>query len=217
MKSQSLLLLLTVSFLFACNSDPKKTQERKTTLSTYSLPLPQGWGKETFPIPINFAPAINYKGHEEIRFAPGWGDSTKADYWSYAFLWCLDGDPNINDSIVENNMRSYYDGLVRSNSQQFHLTNAMMFPTETSFERTASVNGDLQTFTGTIKMLDYMRQRPQVLNSIVHLKFCSLVNKYMVFHEISPKPLTDTVWTGLNQLWTDFECGTQKTTEKKSN
>jgi hypothetical protein len=197
MKSTYMLLLFAVSFLLSCNSNPKTKAKEKTTQSTYNLPLPQGWGKEVFPLPINFAPAINYKGHEEIRFTPGWGDSTKTDYWSYAFLWCLDSDPNMNDSIVESNLRYYYDGLIRSNSQQFHISNAMMFPTETSFEKIAPVNGDQQTFTGTIKMLDYLRQQPQVLNSMVHLKFCSAVNK----------PVTDSVWIGLNRLWTDFECG----------
>jgi hypothetical protein len=209
MRKLYLLLFFAVSFLISCNSNPKAKPKEKTVIAAYSLPLPQGWSKEVFPIPINFAPAINYNGHEEIRFAPGWGDSTKAGYWSYAFLWCLDDNPNISDSIVESNLRYYYDGLIRSNSQQFHLTNAMMFPTETSFTKVAAENDDLQTYTGTVKMLDYMRQQPQVLNSIVHLKFCSAVNKYMVFHKISPRPVTDSVWTDLNRLWIDFKCGTQ--------
>jgi hypothetical protein len=207
MKRTYLLLLFAVSFLISCNSNPKAKPKEKAVIAEYSLPLPKGWSEEVFPIPINFAPAINYKGHEEIRFAPGWGDSTKTDYWSYAFLWCLDDNPNISDSVVESNLRYYYDGLIRSNSQQFHLTNAMMFPTVTSFTKVAAENDDLQTFKGTVKMLDYMRQQPQVLNSIVHLKFCSAVNKYMVFHEISPRPVTDSVWTGLNRLWADFKCG----------
>ena len=208
MKNRSLLLLFAVSFISSCNSTPEKKQkEEKATSAEYSLPLPDKWGKEIFPIPINFAPQINYKGHEEIRFAPGWGDSTKTDYWTYAFLWCLDDDPNISDSTIENNLRYYYDGLVRSNSQQFHISNSMMIATETSFEKIASENGDLQTFKGTVKMLDYMRRKPQVLNSIVHLKSCSAVHKYIVFHEVSPKPITDPVWTGLNKLWSGFECG----------
>jgi hypothetical protein len=29
----------------------------------------------------------------------------------------------------------------------------------------------------------------------------------MLFHEISPKPFTDPVWTDLNKLWNGFECG----------
>ena len=195
--------------LLSCISGPKKKQEEKTVAAEYNLPLPDKWTKEVFPIPINFAPEINYKGHEEIRFAHGWGDSTKNNYWSYAFLWCLDDDPKISDSVVENNLRYYYNGLVRSNGQQFHIPNSKMNITETSFEKTATENGDLQTFKGTIKMLDYMRGQPQVLNIIIHFKLCSAVKKYIIFHEISPRPFTDSIWADLNKLWTGFECGTR--------
>jgi hypothetical protein len=208
MKKFYLLFIFTFSFLLSCsNSNSKKKPEEKAAQTEYKLPLPVSWTKEVFPIPINFAPEINYKGHEEIRFAPGWGDSTKNGYWSYAFLWCLDDDPKISDSVVENNLRYYYNGLVRSNGQQFHIPGSKMNITETSFEKTASENGDLQTFKGTIKMIDYMRGQPQLLNSLVHLKFCSSVNKYIIFHEISPRPFTDSIWADLNKLWTGFECG----------
>lgn len=210
MKRTCLLLLFVASILLSCNSAPKEKQKEKAASAEYILPLPDKWTKEVFPIPINFAPEINYKGHEEIRFAPGWGDSTKNDYWSYAFLWCLDNDPKISDSIVENNLKYYYNGLVKSNGQQFHIPNSKMNMTETSFEKVAAENGDLQTFKGTVKMFDYMRGQPQVLNCIVHLKFCSTVNKYMIFHKISPKPFTDPIWTDLDKLWTGFECGIRK-------
>ena len=210
MKVIHVLFLFAVSLLLSCNSTPEKKQKEKTDYAEYSLPLPDKWTKEVFSIPISFAPEINYKGHEEIRFAPGWGDSTKNDYWTYAFLWCIDADPNISNSIVENNLKYYYNGLVRSNSQQFHISNSKMNITETSFVKVASENGDLQTFKGTIKMVDYMRVQPQILNSIVHLKFCSAVNKYMLFHEISPRPFTDPVWTDLNKLWNGFECGKER-------
>jgi hypothetical protein len=206
MKRTYLLLSFAASILLSCNSAPKEKQKEKTVYAEYSLPFPDKWTKEIFPIPVSFAPEINYKGHEEIRFAPGWGDSTKNDYWSYAFLWCLDNDPTISDSVVENNLKYYYNGLVRSNDPQFHIPNSKMNMTETSFEKLAPENGDMQTFKGTIKMLDYMRGQPQILNSIVHLKFCSTINKYMIFHEISPKPFTDPVWTDLTKLWTGFEC-----------
>lgn len=201
------LFLFAVSLLLSCNSVQEKKQKEKTVSADYSLPLPDKWTKEVFPIPISFAPAISYKGHEEVRFAPGWGDSTKNDYWSYAFLWCLDNDPAVSDSVVENNLQFYYNGLVSSNSRQFHVPASKMNMTEASFQKTLPENGDLLTFKGTVKMFDYMRGQPQILNCIVHLKFCSAVNKHMLFHEISPKPFTDPVWTDLNKLWNDFKCG----------
>jgi hypothetical protein len=52
----------------------------------YRFDIPKGWGVERFPIPIEFAPQVNYKGVEDVRFAPGWGDKTSEQYWSYTFF-----------------------------------------------------------------------------------------------------------------------------------
>ena len=125
MKVIHVLFLFAVSLLLSCNSTPEKKQKEKTVYAEYSLPLPDKWTKEVFSIPISFAPEINYKGHEEIRFAPGWGDSTKNDYWTYAFLWCIDADPNISNSIVFPNFKTRRRKESQNNfvirKLQFHL------------------------------------------------------------------------------------------------
>ncbi|MBA4168615.1 MAG: hypothetical protein H0X41_13905, partial [Chitinophagaceae bacterium] len=76
--------------------------------ASYAMPHPAGWGKEIFPIPIEFAPAIPYTGQEELRFAPGWGDSTSAEYWSYAYVWFINGQPDITQEGMEQNLQQYY-------------------------------------------------------------------------------------------------------------
>lgn len=206
MKYLLFVTFIAVFFVY-CNSNSGTKQKEKQGQALYNLPLPAGWTKEVFPIPMNFAPEINYKGHEEIRFAPGWADSTKRDYWTYGFLWCLDNDPLLNDSIVAANLKYYYNGLVRSNSRQFHIPNSKLNTTETAFEKTAAADGDLQAYQGTITMIDYMRGIPQVLHAKVHVSYCKAVGKYMVFNEISPQPFSDPVWTSLSTIWAGFECG----------
>jgi hypothetical protein len=40
---------------------------------------------------------------EDIRFTRGWSDLQSGEYWSYTFVWCLDGSPLIGpDSIARN-------------------------------------------------------------------------------------------------------------------
>lgn len=206
MKSIHQLLLLLPMFI-ACNTSPKDKPQKKEQPVLYNLPLPTGWTKEVFPIPVSFAPEINYKGHEEIRFAPGWGDSSKHDYWTYAFLWCLDADPGLNDSIVSNNLKNYYNGLVRSNSRQFHIPNSKLNTTQVTVKKVQPGKDELQAYQGSISMIDYMRGTPQVLNAWLHVKYCSAVNKFMVFHGISPQPLTDSIWNNLQGIWLGFTCG----------
>jgi hypothetical protein len=74
-------------------------------------------------------------------------------------------------------------------------------------QSTTVTEGDLETYSGTIDMLDYMTQKPMTLNVVVHVKQCtSEADKTFMFYELSPKPLTDDVWKGLDGLWKGFEC-----------
>ena len=84
----------------------------------YALAAPQGWGIERFTIPIEFAPSIPYKGVEDLRFAPGWSDPKSTEYWTYAFLWSLDGKPEITPQITEQNLTAYYTGLIARNIER---------------------------------------------------------------------------------------------------
>lgn len=207
MKNIYQLLVLLALFITACNAGPKDKPQKKEQPALYNLPLPKGWTKEVFPIPISFAPEINYKGHEEIRFAPGWADSSKADYWSYAFVWCLDADPGLTDSIIASNLRYYYNGLVRANSRQFHISNAKLNTTQTAFEKIPPGKEELQAYRGSISMTDYMKGTTQVLHALVHVKYCSTVSKFIVFHGISPQPFTHSIWNSLEDIWLGFTCG----------
>ena len=65
---------------------------------------------------------------------------------------------------------------------------------------------DISTFTGTVSMLDYMQQKPIVLNCKMHLASCPGENKTFVFYELSPQPFSHTVWLGFGTLWSDFKC-----------
>jgi hypothetical protein len=170
----------------------------------YSLPAPEDWAIERFPIPISFAPQISYKGVEDIRFTPGWGKANSDEYWSYAFLWYLEGAITMDSKTIDNNLKAYYTGLIGANGR--NIPSEKLIPVETSFSESKKDNGDLRTFLGTIRMLDYMRQQPVLLNCKAHLKSCPGENKTFIFYELSPQPLTHPVWQRLDQLWLGFKC-----------
>lgn len=99
----------------------------------YHLDSPKGWDVERFLIPIGFAPQIPYKGVEDIRFAPGWKKAESDDYWSYAFLWYLDGRQKTTAKIVENNLKIYYIGLIAAMQVENTLTKSI--PVKTVFKK----------------------------------------------------------------------------------
>jgi hypothetical protein len=175
----------------------------------YSLSIPDGWGVERFPIPIEFAPTIPYKGVEDIRFAPGWANSKSEDYWSYAFLWFLTSVPETNEAVIENNLDAYYSGLVGRNIVRRKIPTDKLTPVKTTIKEVQREPGDDKTFRGTICMLDYMEQKPMTLNCVVHLKSCAGKSNGYIFHEISPKPADHLIWASLDLIWKSFSCPQQ--------
>jgi hypothetical protein len=174
----------------------------------YHLMIPKNWTIERFLIPISFAPEIAYKGVEDIRFTPGWGNAKSADYWSYAFLWYLDGTPEINAPVIAANLKAYYTGLMKVNTDPSKFTSlpAPLKTVSTAFKATSKSKGDLSTYKGTVAMLDYMQLKPILLNCIAHVRYCSAEKKTMVFYQLSPQPFKHDVWIGLNGLWSNFRC-----------
>jgi hypothetical protein len=178
----------------------------QTYSPTYLLPVPDKWSVERFSLPPEFAKDINFKGVEDVRFAPGWGDAKSEEYWTYAFLWWTEGNVELNTSILEKSLKSYYFGLIARNIAPRKISESKLQPTIVSIHVANTVKGDLQTYSGTISMLDYMTQTPMVLNALIHKKNCPDKNHSYIFFEISPRALTDPVWQKLNKLYEGLEC-----------
>ncbi len=68
----------------------------QTYSPVYQLTVPEGWGVERFSLPPDFAKQISAIGVEDVRFFPGWGDPKSEEHWSYAYLWWLDGNKDID-------------------------------------------------------------------------------------------------------------------------
>jgi hypothetical protein len=198
------VLCLTTSVAFSQNTEAEFDGGKWA--SPYTLAFPDGWGVERFLIPIEFAPRIPYKGVEDIRFTPGWGNAESNEYWTYAFLWYLEGKPQIDSDIIEKNLMAYYTGLVGRNIEKRKIPEEKLVHIKVSIKNTTIEKGDLKTFNGTIYMLDYMQQKPITLNCIVHLKLCPGKDNTFVFYQISPKPYNDKTWESLKKLWTEFDC-----------
>ena len=171
----------------------------------YSLPM-DGWGIERFLLPPDFAPQIKYTGVEDLRFTKGWGDAKSDEYWSYAFLWFLNGKPVIDATTIEQSLNAYYDGLIGRNIEKRKIPKEKIFKTKVAINKIATSPGDAVTFSGTINMLDYMEQKPNTLNCIIHLKYCAGKDNSFLFFELSPQPSAHAVWNTFDKLWKDFDC-----------
>jgi len=169
-------------------------------VAPYKLDIPQGWGTERFPFPFDFAPQIPYRGVEELRFAPGWGDGASEEHWAYAFVWWLEGKPSFTAEKLETHLQDYYNGLVGRNIEPRKIPREKVTPVKADLKAVPAVAGDKATFSGTVAMLDYLTQTPMTLHVVVHWKDLHVPDRSALFFEISPRPLNHRVWTQLDQL-----------------
>jgi len=172
---------------------------------SYKLNMPPGWAIERFPVPIDFAPEILYKGVEDVRFAPGWGDSTSEEHWSYAFLWWLQGKPVVDAPTLSKYLTAYYNGLVQRNIISRKIPVEKQVPTVADIRKVKTLAEDTETYSGTVKMLNYLVPKPQVLNCLIHVRNCTPEHT-AIFFEVSPQPATHAIRKQMDQLWRDFRC-----------
>ena len=179
--------------------------DANTWTAPYNLVIPKGWTTEHFELPPGFAPQITYKGVEDLRFAPGWGDTTSEQHWSYSFLWWLEGTPKIDTGILRESLKAYYSGLVGSNITSRNIPAGKIIPVIAQVKKLKAAPGDAETYSGTISMLNYIAQKPIILNCMVHVKDCKTKNRTAIFFEISPKLFTHPVWQKMDKIAESFD------------
>ncbi len=175
-----------------------------TWIPPYTLMTPADWGEERFSLPPDFAPQISCSGVEEIRFAPGWGEIKSEEHWSYCFVWWLDGKPKIDAITLQSNLKAYYSGLVGRNITSRNIPANKIVPTVATIKKIKTSSNDLESYSGTISMLDYHSQEPMVLNCIIHVKNIKATDHTAIFFEISPKPLSHVVWKKMDEIGDSF-------------
>src|SRR5262245_59450742 len=76
-------------------------------------PTPPGWRHETLTFPLDFAPTIPLRGEERIRFMPRFFEPAAPTYFSYVFVWIVDGPPDasLGADALGAELTTYFRGL----------------------------------------------------------------------------------------------------------
>ena len=127
-------------------------------------------------------------------------------WWFLNYLWWLEGKPKIDAATLKENLKAYYSGLIARNIQRRNISPNKMVPTNIIIKKVKAALNDIETYNGTIGMLDYIAQRPITLNCLVHVKSCKTQNRTAVLFEISPKPFGHSVWNEFHNIEEAFDC-----------
>ena len=70
-----------------------------------------GWFGERIKLPPGFSPTMDWKGIEEIRFAPGMFKADQPDFFSYALVFSLEPEADVSLAGLSKQILLYYQGL----------------------------------------------------------------------------------------------------------
>ena len=168
----------------------------------FDLPLYDGWAKETITIPLSFAPDIEMSGLEELRFPPGMFVEDDPQYWSYLFVWWVEEEKIISESLLEEYLEKYFFGLAREIAS-FKKTEESGATYDVSLESISknSVIGQ------SILAQEELRSEIPSLNIKVSQSFCKPQKRLAVIFELSPKQFEHSNWQALSKLKSEFKCG----------
>jgi hypothetical protein len=174
----------------------------------YKFPQPDGWNMEQSYVPGPNSVHLGLRAIEDIRFPPGWGVAGSEEYWSVAYLFWLDGGQKIDANVLQRNLKIYYDDLIAGAliRRNISVPPGTVKPVQVTIQKLKAEPDDLETYTGTIAMFDYMGKKPMTLNYLVHLKSCADPGHVPLFLEISPQPFGHPLWAKLKEVKQKFVC-----------
>jgi hypothetical protein len=178
--------------------------------ASFVWPVPEGWKHETIPFPLEFAPELPYQGVEELRFAPGMFKPDQPDFWSYAFVWWLDGRPALGAAELSASLERYFAGLCVSVAKEKGQTvdpsriSASLRVVNSSPRK---LGHKVASFTGIVESYDpFATGKPIVLNVEAWVWDCDRSGKRAVMVLASPQPQSAAVWTSLRKRRDEFAC-----------
>lgn len=159
---------------------------------------PPDWRAEVIPFPLPFAPGIDLAGVEELRFAPGMYEPDSEDYFTYTFVWSLDGRPDLDARTLENHLLAYYRGLYAAVSKKadkdlssFGVRLHQAQVQEGSDPGTARLQGRADWID------PFVTEKPLALNIRARRWHCRTSDRSVVFFSVSPQPHEHAVWRSM--------------------
>jgi hypothetical protein len=177
----------------------------------YQVPTPAGWAKETFSLPPSFAPDMNWKGSEELRFAPGMFKANAPDFFSYAMLFWLPDDAEIDAKTMERELLAYYRGLaaavLKGKKQDVDTKVFGLNITATKPPDRRPGGEAVAGYVGELKWTEpFATGMPQTLRLEIQSWPVAKHSHHCVFVCASPQPQTAAVWKALREIRAGCTC-----------
>lgn len=175
----------------------------------YKLPKPEGWRTERIEFPPPFAKDLDYKGFEDLRFAPGMFKAEAPDYFSYALLFWIDGAMSFEPTSIEKDLLKYYKGLCGAvgKSRKLDIDLSKFSVQVKKLDQKGKLGGeDADRFEATIEMVDaFVTGKPLTLHLECWARGVEGGKRSCFFALASPKEKSGAIWETLRKIQTGFQ------------
>ncbi|MCP4897930.1 MAG: hypothetical protein GY906_13240 [bacterium] len=198
-----LRIFLLVALLMPCCAT---AEEGDLSPAPFLFPIPDGWRAETIPFPLDFAPELEFEGVEELRFAPGMFEDGDEEFWSYAFVWWVQGESVLSLGRLSDDLEIYFSGLARLVARERGIdasgaaADVQLSVPDASRNLEVDVIGKAEVFDSFVtagKITLHVRVKQVV---------CAEEDRLAVILELSPQPYSHKVWTDLGVIRGGFQC-----------
>lgn len=196
MTTPAFLLVGLASLLFSLAVCAQSSQP-----STLFSASPRGWESEVIPFPLPFAPELGYEGVEELRFAPGMFEAGSATYFTYSFIWWLNGKQGFDAETLQADLLAYFAGLYRNVSRTNEKSTKDFSATVERLPAGPKQQNQVANYKGTIYWTDpFVTEQPLALNVKASTWFCPDQNRTAVIFLLSPQPFEGNNWKVLDSV-----------------
>ena len=169
------------------------------------LTAPKDWGRERIELPPGFAPQMELKGTEEIRFAPGMFRADSDSFFSYVIMFHLPARKPLDEQTLQRELLAYYRGLAQAVARGknltvqpdgYSLTMERIKPGETEEDPPA-----MTRFTGELKWDEpFVTGKPQTLRLEIESGAVSDSDASYVAICVSPQSPDAAIWAKLREV-----------------
>ena len=171
---------------------------------TFKWNTEEGWRGERIELPASFAKDMQVKGVEEIRFAPGMFKPDSPQFFSYVFVFAVNGKDSFTDKVIERELMTYYKGLCKAVMRSPNL-DVSGFKLSMSKDEKAS-NGppnatNLVQYSAKLDWIEpFATKKPQKLNFEIQSYSIPDSESSFLFVAASPSNTDTEVWTKMRAV-----------------
>jgi len=161
------------------------------------LSVPQGWRIENTTYPPPWAKSLPWSGKIELRFPPGFFQTTSNYFWSYPILYKLQGNCITNDAELKHALLEYDAGLYGGKYLRKHIDVTVQPPQPRQRNRVKTL---------TVKGFDpFTTNKPLTTYLLIQRRYDDVSDMTTILILRSARPINkrDAVWKTLYRFRKD--------------